>query len=66
MVFHWIYTYAMDTLAVGMTPPPADYQWLQYVPYLIIVAVVVVIWGPKTLTRQQGRAGQSENGGPDG
>jgi len=43
--FHWIYTYALDTLSVGMTPPPSDYQWLQYVPYIIITIVVMVIWG---------------------
>jgi membrane protease YdiL (CAAX protease family) len=43
--FHWIYTYALDTLGVGMTPPPADYQWLQYVPYILITIVIVVIWG---------------------
>ena len=47
--FHWIYTYALDTLGVGMTPSPADYQWLQYVPYILIAIVVVVIWGPGKL-----------------
>jgi hypothetical protein len=35
----------MDTLSVGMTPPPVDYQWLQYVPYIFIAIVVGVIWG---------------------
>jgi len=49
--FHWIYTYTLDTLSVGMTPLPADYQWLQYLPYLLIAVVTVAIWGPKTLTR---------------
>jgi hypothetical protein len=34
---------------VGMSPPPADYQWLQYVPYLFIAVAVVVIWGPGKL-----------------
>jgi len=47
--FHWIYTYALDNLAVGMSPPPADYQWLQYVPYIIIALVIVVIWKPGKL-----------------
>jgi membrane protease YdiL (CAAX protease family) len=63
---HWLYTYALDTLGVGMTPPPADYQWLQYVPYILIAAVVVVVWGPKTLTRGQTKAVQSESGEHDG
>lgn len=67
---HWLYTYALDTLAVGMTPPPADYQWLQYVPYIVIAVIVVVIWGPKTLTRQLPTTNQakarSTSGGDDG
>ena len=64
--FHWMYTYALDTLGVGMAPPPADYQWLQYVPYLIIAVVVVAIWGPKTLTRQQSKVARSGGEGTDG
>ena len=47
--FHWIYTFALDTLGVGMTPLPADYQWMQYVPYIIIAIVVVAIWKPGKL-----------------
>jgi membrane protease YdiL (CAAX protease family) len=58
---HWLYTYALDTLSVGMTPPPANYQWLQYVPYILIVAVVIVVWGPKTLTRGQTKAVRAES-----
>ena len=37
VLFHWTYTYALDTLGVGMAPPPADYQWLQCVPYILSV-----------------------------
>jgi membrane protease YdiL (CAAX protease family) len=51
--FHWIYTYTVDTLGVGMTPPPADYQLLQYLPYILIAVIIVVVWGPKTLTRHR-------------
>jgi membrane protease YdiL (CAAX protease family) len=51
--FHWIYTYALDTLGVGMTPPPVDYQWLQYAPYIIITIIVTVIWGPTTLKMKE-------------
>jgi membrane protease YdiL (CAAX protease family) len=64
--FHWVYTYALDTLGVGMTPPPADYQWLQYVPYILITVVVVVIWGPRTLTRQGDKGVKLENGDHNG
>ena len=53
--FHWIYTYVIDTPGVGMTPPPPDYQLLQYVPYIIIIVIVVAVWGPRTLTRHQER-----------
>jgi membrane protease YdiL (CAAX protease family) len=58
---HWLYTYALDTLSVGMTPPPADYQWLQYVPYILIAVVVVAVWGPRTLTRGQTKAVRAES-----
>jgi membrane protease YdiL (CAAX protease family) len=63
---HWVYTYALDTLSVGMTPPPADYVWLQYVPYLLIAATVVAVCGLKTLTRQGSTEAWSEGGGDDG
>ena len=53
MFFHWVYTYALDTLGVGMTAPPADYQLLQYVPYIIIAIIVVAIWGPEKLARKE-------------
>jgi hypothetical protein len=49
--FHWIYTYVLDTLSAGMAPPPVAYQVLQYVPYIIIAIVVLVIWGPRRLIR---------------
>jgi membrane protease YdiL (CAAX protease family) len=51
--FHWIYTYVLDTMGAGMAPPPATYQVLLYVPYIIIALVVVLIWGAKTLTRSE-------------
>ncbi len=53
MFFHWVYTYALDTLGVGMTAPPADYQLLQYVPYIIIAIIAVAIWGPEKLVRKE-------------
>ena len=64
--FHWIYTYVLDTLGVGMAPPPLDYQWLQYVPYVIITVVVVAIWGPKTLTREEDTGVRSNRGNEGG
>lgn len=51
--FHWIYTYTLDTMSAGLAPPPAAYQVLQYVPYIIIAVVVTAVWGAKTLTRKR-------------
>jgi membrane protease YdiL (CAAX protease family) len=47
--FHWVYTYALDTLSIGMIPPSTIYQWLQYGPYILIMAIVVIIFGPEKL-----------------
>jgi membrane protease YdiL (CAAX protease family) len=49
--FHWIYTYALDTMSAGLTTPLAAFQILQYVPYIIIAVAVTAVWGTKTLTR---------------
>ncbi len=51
--FHWVYTYAMDTFGVGMTPPPANWQWLQYLPYFLIAFVIVITCGPEKLVRRK-------------
>jgi membrane protease YdiL (CAAX protease family) len=50
--FHWIYTYTLDVLSAGMMPPPVNYDWLQYVPYILITILVVIIWGPRTLMKK--------------
>ena len=47
--FHWIYTYVLDTISAGITPPPALYYIMGYVPYIIIAVVVVLVWGSQTL-----------------
>ena len=41
--FHWIYTYAAQVVATGVTRSPI-YNWLEYVPYLLAAVLVVVIW----------------------
>jgi Sec-independent protein translocase protein TatA len=32
-----------------MIPPSTIYQWLQYGPYILIMAIVVIIFGPEKL-----------------
>jgi len=53
--------YALTTLRIDMTPPPTDYQWLKYAPYLLIVIGVVAIWGPTRLTRNLQRPEEANN-----
>lgn len=46
VLFHWFYTFAMDTLGGAVTPPPLIWQWLQYTPYILMAILVLVISGP--------------------
>lgn len=41
--FHWVYTYAAQVVATGVTRSTA-YNWLEYVPYMLAAALVVVAW----------------------
>jgi hypothetical protein len=46
--FHWLYTYSGQVVASGVTRSVL-YNWLGYVPYIIIAIIVVLIWKPQTL-----------------
>jgi membrane protease YdiL (CAAX protease family) len=46
--FHWLYTYSAQVVASGVTRSVV-YNWLGYVPYIIIAIIVVLIWKPQTL-----------------
>lgn len=46
--FHWLYTYPVQVVASGVTRSDL-YNWLEYVPYIIIAIIVVLIWKPQTL-----------------
>jgi hypothetical protein len=50
ILLHWIYTYAAQVLSSGITQSPL-YNWLEYLPYVIMAVVVVLIWKPQTLSR---------------
>ncbi len=43
ILIHWLYTYAAQVLSSGVTRS-ALYNWLEYLPYVIIAFVVILIW----------------------
>ena len=47
---HWLYTYSAQVTSTGVAPSTA-YNWLELTPYILIALVVLIIWGPKRLTR---------------
>lgn len=50
--FHWVYTYAAQVMASGVTRSPL-YNWLEYLPFLLAALLVAAVWGPKTLARSR-------------
>jgi len=52
ILFHWLYTYAAQVVSSGVTRSPL-YNWLECLPYVIMAAIVVLIWKPQTLSRLQ-------------
>jgi CAAX protease family protein len=52
ILLHWLYTYAVTVVFTGVTRSPL-YNWLEYLPYVIMAAIVVLIWKPQTLSRPQ-------------
>lgn len=50
ILLHWLYTYAAQVLSSGVTRSPL-YNWLECLPYVILVVVVVLVWEPQPLSR---------------
>jgi len=50
ILLHWLYTYAAQVMSSGVTRSP-HYDWLEMSPYVLMALVVLIIWGPKRLTR---------------
>jgi membrane protease YdiL (CAAX protease family) len=50
ILFHWLFTYAMTVVISGVIRSPL-YNWLEYLPYVIMALFVLIILGPKRLTR---------------
>jgi membrane protease YdiL (CAAX protease family) len=56
ILLHWLYTYTAQVLLSGVTRSPL-YNWLEYLPYVIMAVVVVLIWKPQSLSRPQKTSG---------
>jgi len=41
--FHWIFTYAMQVIATGVTRSPL-YNWLEYTPYILVATIIALVW----------------------
>jgi membrane protease YdiL (CAAX protease family) len=52
ILLHWLYTYAGQVVFTGVIRSPL-YNWLEYLPYVTMAAIVVLIWKPQTLSRPQ-------------
>jgi membrane protease YdiL (CAAX protease family) len=52
VLFHWLFTYAAQVVASYVTRSPV-YNWLEYSPYVLAALVVAVVWGPRTLRKNQ-------------
>lgn len=48
--FHWVYTYAAQVVATGVTRSPV-YNWLEYTPYVLVAVLVVVAWNQEVKRR---------------
>jgi uncharacterized protein len=50
--FHWIYTCSAQVVATGVHRTVL-YGWVESMPYIVVAAVVVVVWGPHLLSRNK-------------
>jgi len=60
ILLHWLYTYAGQVVFTGVTRSPL-YNWLEFLPYVTMAAIVVLIWKPQTLSRPQKTLGSTDN-----
>jgi uncharacterized protein len=56
ILLHWLYTYAVLVLSSGIIRSPL-YNGLEHLPYVLMAAIVVLIWKPQTLSRPQKTSG---------
>ncbi len=60
ILLHWLYTCAAQVLSSGVTTSPL-YNWLESLPYMIMAAIVVMIWKPQILSSPQKTSGYTDN-----
>jgi uncharacterized protein len=60
ILLHWLYTYFVTVVFTGVTRSPL-YNWLEYLPYVTMAAIVVLIWKPQTLSRPFKTLGYIDN-----
>lgn len=56
--FHWVYTYASQVTATGVTRSPL-YNWLEYSPYVVLAIAAVAVFGGR-LGMGPARSGRNE------
>lgn len=52
ILLHWLYTCAAQVLSSGVTRSPL-YNWLEYLPYVVMAFIVVLVWKPFTLMAER-------------
>ena len=52
ILLHWLYTYAAQVNLTGVIRSPG-YNWLEFLPYVLIAIVLLAIWKPKHLLLKQ-------------
>lgn len=62
ILLHWLYSYAAQVVSSGVTRSPL-YNCLEYLPYVLMAVVVVLIWKPLTLSRPQKTFSYPDNKG---
>lgn len=50
--FHWVYTYAAQVIASGVKRS-TTYNWLEYLPFIVVAMIIVAIWTPRTLANKK-------------
>jgi membrane protease YdiL (CAAX protease family) len=62
ILLHWLYTYASQVNSAGITRSGV-FNWLEYSPYVLIAIVLMIIWGPRRLSRSRQAALEGVGGG---
>jgi membrane protease YdiL (CAAX protease family) len=58
---HWLYTYVAQVNSSGVTRSMA-YNWLEFLPYILMAIVVVVIWKPARLSTNRQSTASTDAG----